>query len=454
MRAKIEHFLEHEMESRPGRRGAEKPDKVERSDRAEHRRRVRSRDREDDDTAALGGDDDGEDLRAQPTLGFARVVQRAINHVVGAGRSEATGPNVLVAMFSERESHAVHFLQEEGISRLDVVSYLSHGISKLLPAKQPSAPSGIPPAGDDEGGSETAADPLTAYAVNLNERARAGEIDPLIGRQVEIERALHVLARRRKNSPLLVGDAGVGKTAIVEGLARRIELGEAPKALEGTTIYALDMGALVAGTRYRGDFEERFKAVLKALEEKEKAVVFIDEMHTIVGAGAASGGAMDASNLLKPLLSAGRLRCIGTTTHKEFRGHIEKDRALARRFQPIEVAELSIADTIKVLRGLQPKYEEFHKVKYTNKSLRAAAELGERYLADRKLPDKAIDLIDEAGAILKLKTDKQPRTVRARDIEAVVATMARIPPRRVESDDRERLKNLDTELKHRIFGQD
>jgi ATP-dependent Clp protease ATP-binding subunit ClpA len=407
-----------------------------------------------------------EDDRAQPTLGFARVVQRAVNHVVGAGKAEASGSNVLVAMFSEPESHAVHFLKEEGITRLDVVSFISHGISKLMPARQLPGASGsgsTAPAGEE--GDEPVKDPLEAFAVNLNERARAGHIDPLIGRRPEVERALHVLARRRKNNPLFIGDAGVGKTAIVEGLARRIERGEAPEALRGVTIYALDMGSLVAGTRYRGDFEERFKAVLKAVEEKGNAIVFIDELHTIVGAGAASGGAMDASNLIKPLLSAGRLRCIGTTTHKEFRGHIEKDRALARRFQPIEVAELSVDDTIKVLRGLRGQYEEFHGVSYSDKSLRAAAELSDRYLADRKLPDKAIDLVDEAGAILKLKAregggaaagaaDNGKKVVRARDIEAVVATMARIPPRRVASDDRERLQNLEGDLKGRIFGQD
>ncbi len=423
----------------------------------------------DDDEEEKEDDQEEEDergQRAQPTLGFARVVQRAINHVVGAGRSEATGPNVLVAMFSEPESHAVHFLREEGISRLDVVSYISHGISKLLPAKPSTSPGSIPPASDEDGGSETPADPLAAYAVNLNERARAGEIDPLIGRQLEIKRALHVLARRRKNSPLLVGDAGVGKTAIVEGLARRIEMGKAPAALKGTTIYALDMGALVAGTRYRGDFEERFKAVLKALEEKENAVVFIDELHTIVGAGAASGGAMDASNLLKPMLSSGRLRCIGTTTHKEYRSYIEKDRALARRFQAIEVNEPSIEETVQVLRGLRDRYEEFHNVIYTDRSLRAAADLSSRHLADRKLPDKAIDLIDEAGArkkLLRLKGkekardkdgDAEPRTVKVKDIELVVATMARIPPKRVASDDRERLARLESELKGKIFGQD
>ncbi|HEY4393350.1 MAG TPA: ATP-dependent Clp protease ATP-binding subunit ClpA [Polyangia bacterium] len=393
--------------------------------------------------------------RAQPTLAFARVVQRAVNHVLGAGKEQAGGPNVLVAFFSEAESNAVAFLKEEGISRLDVISYISHGISKLLPAK-----TGVP--GDDgpsadEDADEPPADPLAQFAVNLNERARAGEIDPLIGRKAQIERALHVLARRRKNNPLFVGDAGVGKTAIVEGLARRIELGEAPAALAGATIYALDMGAMVAGTRYRGDFEERFKAVLKALAEKDNAIVFIDELHTIVGAGAASGGAMDASNLIKPALANGKLRCIGTTTHKEYRSYIEKDRALARRFQPIEVDEPSIEETIKVLQGLRERYEEFHGVGYTDKSLRAAAELSSRYLNDRRLPDKAIDLIDEAGAAAKLKKGKikgQKRRVRSKDIEVVLASMARIPARTVEADDRERLAHLESDLKAKIYGQD
>jgi ATP-dependent Clp protease ATP-binding subunit ClpA len=404
--------------------------------------------------------------RAQPTLGFARVVQRAVNHVLGAGRSEANGTNVLVAIMGEPDSQAVAFIKEEGITRLDIVSYISHGISKLLPAKTtPSSEGGAGrPADDDE--EEAPVDPLEAFAVNLNERARAGEIDPLIGRGPQVERALHVLARRRKNNPLFVGDAGVGKTAIVEGLARRIELGEAPAALKGATIYALDMGAMVAGTRYRGDFEERFKAVLKALAEKEGSIVFIDELHTIVGAGAASGGAMDASNLIKPALANGKLRCIGTTTHKEYRSYIEKDRALARRFQSIEVEEPSIPETIKVLKGLRPKYEEFHGVKYTDKSLRAAAELSSRYLQDRRLPDKAIDLLDEAGAALKIRelskpagrgrgrSGKKARLVSSRQIEAVVATMARIPPKRVASDDRERLQRLEGDLKGKIFGQD
>ena len=395
--------------------------------------------------------------RAQPTLAFARVVQRAVNHVLGAGKSQANGANVLVALFAEPESNAVAFLKEEGISRLDVVSYISHGISKLLPAK-----TGVPGDGDDDGddhSDEPPADPLAQFAVNLNERARAGEIDPLIGRQAQIERALHVLARRRKNNPLFVGDAGVGKTAIVEGLARKIELGEAPPALAGAVIYALDMGAMVAGTRYRGDFEERFKAVIKALGEKENAIVFIDELHTIVGAGAASGGAMDASNLIKPALANGKLRCIGTTTHKEYRSYIEKDRALARRFQAIEVEEPTIDETIKVLNGLRERYEEFHGVSYTDKSLRAAAELSSRYLNDRRLPDKAIDLIDEAGAAAKLKKGKGTvkgvrRRVRSKDIEVVLATMARIPARTVEADDRQRLASLESDLKAKIYGQD
>jgi ATP-dependent Clp protease ATP-binding subunit ClpA len=404
--------------------------------------------------------------RAQPTLAFARVIQRAVNHVLGAGKSQASGANVLVALFSEPESHAVAFLKEEGVGRLDVVSYISHGISKLLPAKTgkfggAEGEGGAEPDDDDD---EAPSDPLAAFAVNLNERARAGEIDPLVGRGPQIDRALHVLARRRKNNPLFVGDPGVGKTAIVEGLAQRIELGEAPAALAGATIYALDMGALVAGTRYRGDFEERFKAVIKALEEKPNAIAFIDELHTIVGAGAASGGAMDASNLIKPALASGKLRCIGTTTHKEYRSYIEKDRALARRFQPIEVEEPTIAETIKVLTGLRTRYETFHGVRYTDEAIKVAAELSSRYLNDRRLPDKAIDLLDEAGAAMKLKAGRKhdpdgkeadhpkPR-VGAKQIEAVMAMMARIPSKRVAADDRERLANLEGELKAKIFGQ-
>ena len=413
--------------------------------------------------------------RAQPSLGFARVVQRAVNHVLGAGKAEATGANVLVAMFAEPESHAVTFLKEEGISRLDIVSYISHGVSKLLPAKSPSAR----PTSDAGESADTAedgegqpADPLAAFAVNLNERARAGDIDPLIGRATQLDRALHVLSRRRKNNPLFIGDAGVGKTAIVEGLARSIERGEAPASLKDAVIYALDMGAMVAGTRYRGDFEERFKGVMKALEDKPHAIVFIDEIHTIVGAGAASGGAMDASNLLKPALAAGKLRVIGTTTHKEYRSYIEKDRALARRFQPIDVDEPSVEETVKILEGLRPRYEEFHQVKYTKQAIHAAADLSSRYLHDRRLPDKAIDLIDEAGAARKLRTGGQaaagrgkrkgargraatgPRLVRVADIETVVARIARIPPKRIASDDREKLRDLEPALKAKIFGQD
>jgi ATP-dependent Clp protease ATP-binding subunit ClpA len=447
--------------------------------------------------------------RAQPSLGFARVVQRAVNHVLGAGKGEANGANVLVAMFAEPESHAVTFLKEEGISRLDIVSFISHGVSKLLPAKTPSSR----PASEAGESADTAedadgqpADPLAAFAVNLNERARAGDIDPLIGRATQLDRALHVLSRRRKNNPLFIGDAGVGKTAIVEGLARSIEMGEAPASLKDAVIYALDMGAMVAGTRYRGDFEERFKGVMKALEDKPNAIVFIDELHTIVGAGAASGGAMDASNLIKPALAAGKLRVIGTTTHKEYRSYIEKDRALARRFQPIDVDEPTVDETVKILEGLRPRYEEFHQVEYTKQAIRAAADLSSRYLHDRRLPDKAIDLIDEAGAARKLRAggtplgaagagaasatldgapaaagrpakmaDKTPdkktrgrksrggrngrgragrRLVRVADIETVVARIARIPPKRVASDDREKLRDLEPALKAKIFGQD
>jgi ATP-dependent Clp protease ATP-binding subunit ClpA len=402
---------------------------------------------------AVDGDVDDPES-AQPTLGFARVVQRAVNHVLGAGRKTASGANVLVAMFSEPESHAVYFLKEEGISRLDVVSYVAHGVSRLLPAKTPQNSEGVPPSGSEEEGPP--ADPLKAYAMNLNERAREGKIDPLIGRQAEVDRALHVLARRRKNNPLFIGEAGVGKTAIVEGMARQIEMGEAPDALKGAEIWALDMGSLVAGTRFRGDFEERFKAVLQKLEEKENAIVFIDELHTIVGAGAASGGAMDASNLLKPLLSSGRVRCIGTTTHKEYRSYIEKDRALARRFQSIEVGEPTNEDALKILRGLRSHYEEFHGVKYTDKALKAAVDLSAIHLTDRRLPDKAIDLLDEAGAALKIKRkgDNKVLTVRETDIEAVVATMARIPPKRVAADDREKLRSLKDDLAAHIYGQD
>jgi ATP-dependent Clp protease ATP-binding subunit ClpA len=454
LRAKLEKFLSASIPAVPAPPAREvaggKPQPVD----------AESGEEEQDGEPEEPEEQEEEDRHAQPSLGFLRVIQNAVNHILGAGRSEVQGQHVLVAMYGERDCHAVHFLKEEGISRLDLVTAVSHGTSKLLPG--PAHGPGDPGAGmaDEPGDEGPAKDPLAVYAVNLNERARKGEIDPLVGRHKEVERALHVLARRRKNNPLFVGDPGVGKTAIVEGMAARIEAGEAPKALLGTTIFSIDMGSLLAGTRYRGDFEERFKAVLRAVEEKKNAVIFVDELHTIVGAGAVSGGSMDASNLLKPLLSSGRIRCIGTTTHKELRAHIEKDRALARRFQPIEVPELNVADTVKVLKGLRRHYEDFHGVKYSPKSLRMAAELADRYLGERKLPDKAIDLIDEAGAILKLR-DRDPESkddaylrVRSRDIEAVVATMARIPPRRAASSDRERLRNLETEIKAKIFGQD
>jgi ATP-dependent Clp protease ATP-binding subunit ClpA len=415
--------------------------------------------------AVDNGADAGAEHHAQPSLGFLRVIQNAVNHIIGAGRSTVEGSHVLIAMYAERDCHAVHFLKEEGISRLDLLTTISRGGSKLLPraAGEPGPEDGEAEAEGEADEEAPAKDPLAAYAVNLNERARQGEIDPLVGRYQEVERALHVLARRRKNNPLFVGDSGVGKTAIVEGMAARIEAGEAPAALRGTIIFSLDMGAVLAGTRYRGDFEERFKAVLRAVEERKDAVIFVDELHTIVGAGAVSGGTIDAANLLKPLLSAGRLRCIGTTTHKELRGHLEKDRALMRRFQPIEVPELGVADTIKVLRGLRRHYESFHGVTYSPKSLRVAAELADRYLTERKLPDKAIDLMDEAGAILKLRRGDappgdskpaEPLRVRARDIEAVVATMARIPPRHAAATDRERLRNLESDIKTRLFGQE
>jgi ATP-dependent Clp protease ATP-binding subunit ClpA len=444
VRAKLEHFLATAVPAVPQHAAASSPDGPPAGK-----------------TAEGGREEATAEHHAQPSLGFLRVIQSAVNHILSAGRATVEGPHVLIAMYGERDCHAVFFLKEEGISRLDLLTIVSHGGGKLLPRPADGEDPDGQAAPEGEGDEEAPAkDPLAAYAVNLNERARRGEIDPLVGRHKEVERALHVLARRRKNNPLFVGDPGVGKTAIVEGMAARIEAGEAPAALHGTTIFSLDMGAVLAGTRYRGDFEERFKAVLRAIEEREHAVIFIDELHTIVGAGAVSGGAMDASNLLKPVLSAGRLRCIGTTTHKELRGHIEKDRALLRRFQPIEVAELGVADSVKVLHGLRRHYEDFHGVHYSPKSLRVAVELADRYLSERKLPDKAIDLIDEAGAILKLRQGGADRKsgealrVRARDIEAVVATMARIPPRRAGATDRERLRNLDSDIKARLYGQD
>src|SRR5579871_2795081 len=407
----------------------------------------------DEDLATLSIED-GED--AKPTTGFQRVVQRAVLHVQNSGRDEVTGANVLVALFSERESHAVYFLQEQNMSRLDAVNYMSHGI-----AKRPGMTQAKPVRGaeEDEEGNEKVVkqgtDALEAYCINLNEKARKGRIDPLIGRESEIDRTIQILCRRSKNNPLFVGDPGVGKTAIAEGLARRIVQREVPEVLLNATIFALDMGALLAGTRYRGDFEERLKAVLSELEAQPGAILFIDEIHTVIGAGATSGGAMDASNLLKPALAGGTIRCIGSTTYKEYRNYFEKDRALVRRFQKIDVNEPSVEDSIKILRGLKPYYERHHKVRYTVDALRAAVELSHRYIGDRKLPDKAIDVIDETGAAQMLVPENRRRkTITAREVEAVIATMARIPPKSVSRDDREVLKNLDQTLKRVVYGQD
>jgi ATP-dependent Clp protease ATP-binding subunit ClpA len=401
----------------------------------------------------------------QMSLGVQRAIRRAANHVKSSGKEEVTGANVLIAMFSERDSFAAALMEEQGVTRLDVVSYVSHGVSKLDEEQlEASRTGGIDVEHD---GPRPAKDPLKAYTLNLNEEAKSARIDPLIGRESEVLRIVQILARRKKNNPLLVGDAGVGKTAIAEGLALKIHRGEVPKALTGATVYALDMGALLAGTRYRGDFEERIKAVIKALQKIDGAILFIDEIHTIVGAGATTGGSMDASNLLKPALASGRLRCIGSTTFQEFRQHFEKDRALSRRFQRVEVSEPSVEDTVKILEGLRKQYEEFHGVRYADAALRAAAELGAKYLHDRKMPDKAIDLIDETGAAKKLgvvstsistpastSTLTEPPMVEAGDVEQVLARMAQIPPREVSSSDRERLQNLETELRAVVFGQD
>ena len=392
----------------------------------------------------------------KPTASFQRVVQRAAIHVQTSGRQEVTGANVLVAMFSERESHAVYYLQEQEMTRFDAVNYISHGIAKV-PGRSESRPvEGV----DDEEVSEEKAvtqgrEALTAYCVDLNKKAAEGKIDPLIGRDAEIERTIQVLCRRTKNNPLYVGDAGVGKTALAEGLARRIVNSEVPDVLLDATIFSLDMGALLAGTRYRGDFEERLKAVVNELDDCEGAILFIDEIHTVIGAGATSGGSMDASNLLKPALQSGTLRCMGSTTYKEYRSYFEKDRALARRFQKIDVPEPSIEDAVKILRGLKPYYEKHHRVRYTAEALRTAVELAARYINDRKLPDKAIDVIDEVGAAQKLLPEARRRKmITVRDVEAVVAKMARIPPKSVSRDDQKTLKTLDRDLKTVVFGQD
>jgi ATP-dependent Clp protease ATP-binding subunit ClpA len=392
---------------------------------------------------------------AKPTASFQRVLQRAAIHVQSSGREQVTGANVLVAMFAERESHAVYFLQEQEMSRLDAVNYISHGIAKVTGRAERRGVSGADEDAVSEKVVKRGGEALETYCVNLNKKALKGKIDPLIGRESEVERTIQILCRRAKNNPLYVGEPGVGKTAIAEGLARRIVMGEVPDVLGNATIYGLDMGALLAGTRYRGDFEERLKAVISELEAEEGAILFIDEIHTVIGAGATSGGAMDASNLLKPALAGGTLRCIGSTTYKEYRNYFEKDRALVRRFQKIDVNEPTLEDSVKILEGLKPYYEEHHRVRYTHDAVRAAVELAARYITDRKLPDKAIDVIDEVGAAQMLLPEaKRRKTIGVKDVEAVVAKIARIPPKSVSRDDREILKNLERDLKTMVFGQD
>tara|TARA_R100001086_G_scaffold37170_1_gene16622 strand:+ start:1120 stop:3456 length:2337 start_codon:yes stop_codon:yes gene_type:complete len=414
----------------------------------------------DDDLANLVTDIEGSE--AVPTAAFQRVIQRAAIHVQSSGRTEVTGANVLVAIFAERESNAAYFLQEQDMTRYDAVNFIAHGVAKD-PAYGESRP--ITGASSEEGENaskstesdavEAGDSALAKYCVDLNEKARKGDIDPLIGRDAEVERCIQVLCRRRNNNPLLVGDPGVGKTAIAEGLAHKIVRGETPRVLSRTTIYSLDMGALLAGTRYRGDFEERLKAVVTELEKHPDAVLFIDEIHTVIGAGATSGGAMDASNLLKPALQGGKLRCMGSTTYKEFRQHFEKDRALARRFQKIDVAEPTVEDAVKILKGLKPYFEDHHSVKYTNEAIRSAVDLSARYINDRKLPDKAIDVIDEAGAAQHLlAASKRRKSIGVKEIEEVVAKIARIPPKNVSKNDAEVLKDLEGTLKRVVFGQD
>jgi ATP-dependent Clp protease ATP-binding subunit ClpA len=402
--------------------------------------------------ANLVGDEHDE---AKPTAGFQRVIQRAVIHVQSSGREEVTGANVLVALFSERESHAVFYLQEQDMSRFDAVNYISHGIAKVHSSEEErSAESEGNEAPGEEGANKSGSDALDAYCVDLNSKAGEGKIDPLIGRAFEVDRTIQILCRRTKNNPLYVGDPGVGKTAIAEGLAKRIVDGDVPEVLSEAKIHALDMGALLAGTRYRGDFEERLKAVVKEIERDPNIILFIDEIHTVIGAGATSGGAMDASNLLKPALQGGTLRCMGSTTYKEYRSHFEKDRALVRRFQKIDVNEPSIDDSIKILKGLKPYYEEHHKVRYTNEAIKTAVELAARYIGDRKLPDKAIDVIDEVGAAqMLLPESKRKKTISVKDVEAVVAKIARIPPKSVSTDDKTVLLNLDRDLRTVVFGQ-
>src|SRR5580765_6639182 len=404
--------------------------------------------------------DGGED--SKPTAGFQRVIQRAVIHVQSSGREEVTGANVLVAIFAERESHAAYFLQEQDMTRYDAVNYISHGIAKRPGLSETRPPRGTDeenesrPSGTDEneGQRKKKGDALEAYCINLNKKAKEGRIDPLIGREAEINRTIQVLCRRQKNNPLYVGEAGVGKTAIAEGLARRIIHGEVPDVLKNATVFALDMGTLLAGTRYRGDFEERLKQVIKEIEAYPGAIMFIDEIHTVIGAGATSGGAMDASNLLKPALAAGNVRCIGSTTYKEYRQYFEKDRALVRRFQKIDVNEPSVADAIEIMKGLKPYFEEYHKLKYTNEAIKAAVELSSRYIHDRKLPDKAIDVIDESGAAqMLLPESRRKKTIGIKEIETTISTMARIPPKTVSKDDAAVLQHLENTLKTVVYGQ-
>ena len=406
----------------------------------------------DSTTPLLGDEDDGRDT--QPTLGFQRVLQRAVFHVQSSGKREVSGANILVAVFSEQESQAVYFLKSQDVSRLDVVNFITHGIAKGEESED-NAGSGSDGEQDGEDAVESSEAPLDTYATNLNEEARSGQIDPLIGRLSEVERVAQILARRRKNNPLLVGESGVGKTAIAEGLAKMIVDGDVPETLQDAVVYSLDLGALLAGTKYRGDFEKRFKGLLANLKERDHAILFIDEIHTIIGAGAASGGVMDASNLLKPLLSSGKMRCIGSTTYAEYRGIFDKDKALSRRFQKIDVLEPSVEDAYKILKGLKSRFEDHHGLRYSDRALRVATEMSARYITDRYLPDKAIDVIDEAGAYQQLlPNSRRKKVIGAGDIESVIAKIARIPPKTVTSDDRELLQKLEPNLQMVVFGQD
>ena len=407
----------------------------------------------EDDLTTLVTEIEGSE--AVPTAAFQRVIQRAAIHVQSSGRSEVTGANVLVAIFAERESHAAYFLQELGVTRYDVVNFIAHGVARNPDFNENRTVTGTESETEAEAEGTREESALSKFCVNLNDKARTGDVDPLIGREDEVERCIQVLCRRRKNNPLLVGEPGVGKTAIAEGLALKITRGQTPEVLKDAVIYSLDMGSLLAGTRYRGDFEERLKQVVKELQALPESILFIDEIHTVIGAGATSGGAMDASNLLKPALADGRMRCMGSTTYKEYRQHFEKDRALSRRFQKIDVNEPSVPDTIKILMGLKPSFEAHHALRYTNDAIKTAVELSARYIHDRKLPDKAIDVIDEAGAAQHLVTESRRRkTIGPREIEAIVAKIARIPPKSVSKSDSEVLRDLETTLKRMVFGQD